>query len=248
MSCATPAAPNSPPSSAAPTPAPTPASGSSRPTPKPHLEKQLAQAPQLYGALGQQAVDDVNAYVEGINAYVAAANLDSKLKPGEYTLLNKPMEPWKPTDVIAIASLVGGIFGQGGGNELNSALTMQSFVKRMGKKAGRRAWADFRSKNDPEAPTTVSKRFPYETRSAFAKKGLALPDPGSVHFTQTAGASVAPDAAHGLATVGARLQAALEAAGHASNWELVSAKESTSGHPIAVMGPQVGYFVPQILQ
>ena len=212
------------------------------------LERQLAQAPQLYGALGQQAVDDVNAYVEGINAYVAAANLDPKLKPGEYTLLNKPMEPWKPTDVIAIASLVGGIFGQGGGNELNSALTMQSFVKRMGKKAGRRAWADFRSKNDPEAPTTVSERFPYETRSAFAKRGLALPDPGSVRFTQTASASASPGAARGLATVGARLQAALEAAGHASNWELVSARESASGHPIAVMGPQVSYFVPQILQ
>ena len=212
------------------------------------LERQLAQAPQLYGALGQQAVDDVNAYVEGINAYVAAAKLDPKLKPGEYTLLNKPMEPWKATDVIAIASLVGGIFGQGGGNELSSALTMQAFVKRLGKKAGRGAWADFRSKNDPEAPTTVSKRFPYETRSAFAKRGLALPDPGSVRFTETASASVAPGRAHGLATVGTRLQAALEAAGHASNWELVSAKESASGHPIAVMGPQVGYFVPQILQ
>ncbi len=34
---------------------------------------------------------------------------------------------------------------------------------------------------------------------------------------------------------------------HASNWELVSAKHSASGHPIAVMGPQVGYYVPQIL-
>ncbi len=210
------------------------------------LEKQLVQAPQLYGALGQQAVDDVNAYVEGINAYIAAARLDPELKPGEYTLLNKPMEPWKPTDVIAIASLVGGIFGQGGGNELNSALTMQAFVKRMGKKAGRRAWADFRSKNDPEAPTTVSKRFPYETRGAFAKRGLALPDPGSVRFTQTASVSTAPG--RSTATVGQRLQAAIEAAGHASNWELVSARESASGHPIAVMGPQVGYFVPQILQ
>jgi len=211
------------------------------------LERQLAQAPRLYGALGQQAVDDVNAYVAGINAYIAAANVDPQLKPGEYTLLNKPMDPWKPTDVIAIASLVGGIFGQGGGNELSSALTMQAFVERMGKKAGRSAWANFRSKNDPEAPTTISRRFPYETRSAFAKRGLALPDPGSVRFTQTASASAAPGRATGLATVGARLQAALEAAGHASNWELVSARESASGHPIAVMGPQVGYFVPQIL-
>jgi acyl-homoserine lactone acylase PvdQ len=210
------------------------------------LEQQLVQAPQLYGALGQQAVDDVNAYVEGINAYVAAANVDPKLKPGEYTLLNKPMEPWKPTDVIAIASLVGGIFGQGGGNELNSALTMQAFVKRMGKAAGRKAWQNFRSKNDPEAPTKISKRFPYETRSAFAKRGLALPDPGSVRFTSTASASTAPG--RSTATVGQRLQEAIEAAGHASNWELVSAKESATGHPIAVMGPQVGYFVPQILQ
>jgi acyl-homoserine lactone acylase PvdQ len=212
------------------------------------LERQLAEAPRLYGQAGQQAVDDVSAYVEGINAYIAAANLDPKLKPAEYTILAKPMEPWKPTDVIAIASLIGGIFGQGGGGELSSALTMQAFAERMGKGAGRKAWLGFRSKNDPEAPTTVSKAFPYETRSAFAKKGLALPDPGSVRFTSAVAAtSAAPGAAKGMGTVGARLQAALEAAGHASNWELVSAKESASGHPVAVMGPQVGYFVPQIL-
>ncbi|HMI80797.1 MAG TPA: penicillin acylase family protein [Solirubrobacterales bacterium] len=211
------------------------------------LEAQLAQAPQLYGQAGQQAVDDVGAYVEGINAYIAAATLDPKLKPGEYTLLGKPMEPWKPTDVIAIASLIGGIFGQGGGNELRSALTMQAFVERMGRKAGRRAWLGFRSKNDPEAPTTISRRFPYETRSAFAKRGLALPDRNSVRFLDTATTSTAPGAAKGMGTVGARLRAALEAAGHASNWELVSARESATGHPLAVMGPQVGYFVPQIL-
>jgi acyl-homoserine lactone acylase PvdQ len=211
------------------------------------LERQLAQAPQLYGQVGQQAVEDVSAYIEGINAYIAAANLDPELKPGEYTILGKPMQTWKPTDVIAIASLIGGIFGRGGGNELNSALTMHAFVKRFGAKAGRSAWLDFRSKNDPEAPTTIAKRFPYETRSAFAKRGLALPDPNSVKLTDTATASSAPSRATGMGTVGARLRAALEAAGHASNWELVSAKESASGHPIGVLGPQVGYFVPQIL-
>jgi acyl-homoserine lactone acylase PvdQ len=211
------------------------------------LEVQLAQAPQLYGQAGQQAVADVAAYVEGINAYVVAAELDPALKPAEYTVLAKPMEPWKPTDVIAIASLVGGIFGRGGGDELSSALTMQAFVDRFGGKAGRRAWLGFRSKNDPEAPTTISKAFPYETRSAFAKSGLALPDRGSVKLTPTATASGAPSGATGMGTVGERLRAALEAAGHASNWELVAAKESVSGHPIGVLGPQVGYFVPQIL-
>jgi acyl-homoserine lactone acylase PvdQ len=211
------------------------------------LEKQLRRAPKLYGQAGQRAVDDVNAYVEGINAYIAAADLDPKLKPAEYTLLSKPMEPWKPTDVIAIASLIGGIFGRGGGEELNSALTMQAFVDRFGKKAGRRAWLGFRAKNDPEAPTTIRKPFPYMTRNAFAKRGLALPNPGSVRFEDTVRGSSAPGRAKGLGTVGERLRAALEAAGHASNWELVSARESVTGHPLAVMGPQVGYWVPQVL-
>jgi acyl-homoserine lactone acylase PvdQ len=212
------------------------------------LEKQLAQAPKIYGQPGQQAVEDVGAYVEGINAYIAVANANPTLKPGEYTLLKKPtIEPFKATDIVAIASLIGGIFGRGGGNELNSALTMQSFVQKMGKKAGRKAWLGFREKNDPEAPTTISEPFPYETRSAFAKRGLALPDRNSVRETATAQASSASAGGEGIAGVGARLRAALAAAGHASNWELVSAKHSASGHPIAVMGPQVGYFVPQIL-
>ncbi len=216
------------------------------------LEKQLALAPKLYGKRGAQSVEDVDNYVQGINAYIANANLDPQLKPAEYTLLSKPMEPFKPTDIVAIASLVGGIFGRGGGNELNSALTMESFVKRMGKAAGRKAWLGFRSKNDPEAPTTIAKRFPYETRSAFAKRGLALPDPGSVTETSAAtasaaGASTLGDGHHDLSSIGGRLAAMIESAGHASNWELVNAKNSATGHPIGVLGPQVGYYVPQIL-
>ncbi len=215
------------------------------------LEKQLAQAPQTYGAAGQQAVADVQAYIEGINAYINTAVSEPKkgLIPGEYTILKRTPEAWKPTDVIAIASLVGGIFGRGGGNELNSALTMQAFVKRMGLKAGRKAWLEFRSKNDPEAPTTISKEFPYQKRSAFAKRGLALPDPKSVTETSTtaSASSASGGDGEGIDSVGETLRAALEAAGHASNWELVSAKNSTNGHPIAVMGPQVGYYVPQIL-
>ncbi len=212
------------------------------------LEKQIAQMPALYGALGVQAVGDLQAYVEGINAFIAKAKTDKTLEPGEYTVLGKPMEPFKTTDVVAIASLVGGIFGRGGGNELNSALTMQAFVDKMGVKAGRKAWLEFRSKEDPEAPTTISKRFPYQQRSAFAKRGLALPNPKSVRdapvVASTSGATVGRE---GIGSVGDTLQAALEAAGHASNWELVSAKNSVSGHPLAVMGPQVGYYVPQIL-
>jgi acyl-homoserine lactone acylase PvdQ len=209
------------------------------------LEKQLAAAPQLYGEAGRHAVEDVGAYVEGINAYIAAANADPALKPAEYSLLGKPMEPWKPTDVVAIASLIGGIFGKGGGNEVGSAEALQALEAQLGRKAGRQAWLGLRSKNDPEAPTTISKRFPYETRSAFAKRGLALPNSGSVRGTPIATASRGGGGGRG--GFGAAIVRGLREAAHASNWELVSAKHSANGHPIAVMGPQVGYFVPQIL-
>ena len=209
------------------------------------LQKQLEQAPQIYGAAGQQAVEDVQDYVEGINAYVAEARVNPLLKPVEYDQIGKPIENWKPTDIIAIASLVGGIFGRGGGNELNSALTMQAFEARFGRKAGRKAWLGFRSKNDPEAPTTISKKFPYETEGAFASKGLALPDKGSVHPTAIASSSSAPASSPG--SFGDLIVRSLREAGHASNWEMVSAKHSATGHPIGVLGPQVGYYVPQIL-
>ena len=49
------------------------------------------------------------------------------------------------------------------------------------------------------------------------------------------------------ANLGAELRPLLRNPVHASNWELVSAAHSKDGHPLAVMGPQVGYYVPEIL-
>ncbi len=209
------------------------------------LQSQIDNADDLYGAAGAQLQADLAQYVAGINAYIAAARLNPTLMPGEYAAFGKQVEDWKGTDVVATASLIGGIFGKGGGKELRSAQTMQAFVKRFGRKRGRRAWSDFRSKEDPEAPTTIDgQRFPYETRSAFAKRGLALPDRGSV--TE---APVAPPVAtkRDYRSFGATLLKAAQSPPHASNWELVNAAHSATGHPVGVLGPQVGYYVPQIL-
>ncbi len=217
------------------------------------LQSQVDKAEKLYGAVGKQVVDDVTQYVAGINQFISEAMLNPATKlPAEYAAFGKSPQPWKVTDVIATASLIGGIFGKGGGNEVNSALALQAFQRRFGAAKGRGAWSGFRAKNDPEAPTTISKRFPYQTGSAFSTRGLALPDAGSVTLTpvgpplEGSGSSAARIPDDG--SIGAQLVRALRAGPpHASNWELVSAKHSTNGHPIAVMGPQVGYYVPQIL-
>src|SRR5213079_3463652 len=76
------------------------------------------------------------------------------------------------------------------GNEVRSAQLLQALQARLGNNQGSSAWQDFRSKNDPEAPTTVlGTSFPYETTSAFATNGLALPDVVSVQFTSPSSGS-----------------------------------------------------------
>jgi acyl-homoserine lactone acylase PvdQ len=224
------------------------------------LQSQLENAPVLYGAKGAQVVEDVREFCAGINAYIAEARLDPNKMPAEYAALGKLPEEWKPTDVIAEASLIGGIFGKGGGAEVRSALTLEAFEAKFGQTAGRKAWKGFREQNDPEAPTTVSKAFPYEIGSPFSKTGLAMPDPGSVSFVADGSGASAPSSGAAVTdtpdpvaipsdgSIGASfLHDALTGPALMSNWELVSAKHSTNGHAIAVMGPQVGYYNPQIL-
>src|SRR5207302_133810 len=165
-------------------------------------------------ALASQLVSDATNYVAGVNAYIDKATnpiFTASLLPAEYAALGKLPQHWKLTDVIAEASLIGGIFGKGGGNEVHAALALQAFERRFGKRGGERAWTDFREANDPEAATTILKRrFPYETAPAFSPKGLALPDPGSVTFTKigspSAGGAADTASARGpLADLGAQL-------------------------------------------
>ncbi|MCW3065607.1 MAG: Penicillin amidase, partial [Solirubrobacterales bacterium] len=125
------------------------------------LERQIALGRQ-YGADGERIHQDVVSYVAGINAYVAQAKLDPLLMPGEYAALGRPLgpDPFRTSDVAAIASLVGGIFGRGGGNELGWTLTRQALQARLGGIEGNAAFLDFRDPADPEAPTTAAGRFP----------------------------------------------------------------------------------------
>src|SRR4051794_9208476 len=212
------------------------------------LQQQIDGAERFYGARGLRLKQDLDAYLAGINAYIAETRTDPSKLPGEYAALGRLPEPWKGTDVIATASLIGGIFGKGGGAEVQSAQVEQAFEKRFGRRKGRKVWGDFRSKNDPEAAVTVKKRFPYETNSAFSRRGLAMPDRGSVKFTPPAPAvaSAGVSSRGRFANLGAQLMRALSHP-HASNWEMVSARKSATGHAVGVLGPQVGYYVPEIL-
>jgi acyl-homoserine lactone acylase PvdQ len=108
-------------------------------------------------------------------------------------------------------------------------------------------WTDLRSAEDPEAPVTVNpaKRFPYRAEPRRLRRGgVALPDSGSVRKLDVVKGNAAASASgrddHGLGGL-------LSFPRQSSNALLVSARESQSGKPIAVMGPQTAYFAPQLL-
>jgi hypothetical protein len=221
------------------------------------LQMQFDLGDDLYGAAGAQLQEDATNYVAGINKYIAEARVNPLKMPGEYPLLGHLLGPedWKVTDVISTASLVAGIFGKGGGNEVGSALVLEAAQKRFGKRKGLRVWKDFRRADDPEAPTTVrKKRFPYGkvTKKARRKFRKGLPDRGTTDRQEVVVAS-SGGAQTQSSPAGSRLPDVGDLLGNlrgldgGSNALLVSRKESETGRPVAVMGPQVSYFSPQIL-
>lgn len=247
------------------------------------LQHQIDQFPVLYGTEGTQLQNDLKDYVAGINAYISAARVDPTKMPGEYAATNHPLGPddWKGTDVIATASLVGAIFGKGGGQELAMAQFLQRLQDRFGDADGRRLWSQLSAFDDPDAPTTVKGRtFNYQQPVRDpARSAEVLPDEGSLRAEPIVVGGSASDAGGGAAPTGALpgttgVPSVPDPAGTAggiissltgllptpsglggpislpranSNALLVSAQDSKSGHPLAVFGPQVGYFSPQIL-
>lgn len=210
------------------------------------LQAQVDRIRTTEGERGRLAMEDAQAYVDGINLYRTRSK-DGRYFPGEYVLTGHidsitnagEIQPFKITDLIALASVVGGLFGGGGGGEVQAALSLLAAQQRYGLEEGTRVWESFRQRNDPEAVLTVhdGTSFPYAQKPANPQ-GTALPDAGSVVAEplvyDRGGAATAPEAADPPKPVKQSMSNAL----------LVSGAHTASGHPVAVFGPQTGYLAP----
>ena len=134
---------------------------------------------------------------------------------------NLEITPWTRVDVVSITCLLGARFGAGGGDESRRAEFLAALQAKLGGPKGLSVFNDLRELNDPEAPTTLATAFPFGPQTASA--------PGAGN-AQLSDASVQP---------------ASEPRGQMSNAILVSGKRSTTGRPIMVAGPQLGYFYPE---
>ncbi|MCW3016487.1 MAG: peptidase penicillin amidase [Solirubrobacterales bacterium] len=136
-------------------------------------------------------------------------------------------KPFTRVDIYSVNALAGQIFGQGGGDEARRSMLLDALRKRLGTTQGTQVFNDLSEHNDGDTPVTITKSFPYEAIPATTT-GNALIDNGSL----------APAATRGVRAVAARTER------HTSNFLMVSAKRSATGHPLFVGGPQIGYYYP----
>jgi acyl-homoserine lactone acylase PvdQ len=208
------------------------------------LQGMIDRVKGLDPKLGPVAFQDVEDYTAGVNQYIDEALADPSKLPGEYEALQQQPTPWKPTDTVAVASLIGSQLGVGGGGELGNAAFYNSLLKegKPAKEAGR-IFDDLREAEDPEAPTTTAKRFPWNNDlGPIDPKSVAMPDRPKQASKQQQRLITLPRYIDGPF---GRINIAFPSA--MSNAVLVGAKHSKSGRPIAVMGPQTAYWSPEIL-
>ncbi len=192
---------------------------------------------ETYGDKGRQIIADAQAGADGVNAYWRAHGI------------NTP--PATVNDVIATTAFIGSIFGSGGGAEAANAELLAKLQAGLGPERGTQAWEDAMLSDDPEAPTTITRRFNYGPRTGGEVTGSVVVDPGSI---QSLDPRQPAPAASSTSTAGAgKLDATYAAAGpvpsrEASNFLMVDPKRSATGNTLAVMGPQLGYFYPEIVQ
>jgi acyl-homoserine lactone acylase PvdQ len=120
-------------------------------TPTSQTENEVSkQTGQLlaHGAEGSAILHDIDVYLQGINAYLAAHGGNSV--------------PYTRTDIYALNAVKDQFVGEGGGNQAPNAEFLSSLTRRLGAKKGYSVWNDLREANDPEAPASVPGRVQFQ--------------------------------------------------------------------------------------
>jgi acyl-homoserine lactone acylase PvdQ len=154
-----------------------------------------------------------------IDTYLAGVNAYFKKNGGG--------EPFTRNDIYAVMALKGQFVGQGGGGEARRTQFFSSLRARLGEPAALGVFNDLRQHDDPEMPASITKTFPYAPLPA-TRAGNVIIDPGSYEAVSSL--------ADGRTVTRAKQQA--------SNVLMVGAKQSATGRPLMVGGPQIGYFYP----
>lgn len=201
------------------------------------------QLDERFGAVGEQVQSGLQAYADGVNAYIQEVKTTrADERPVEYEATGNPApqhpESWEVADTLFLVVLQLRVFGETAGFELENAAVVSHLVDRLGAGLGRKVFGDLLRRDDPRSPTTIpggEGRFPSQDRSPVDPDSVAIPDEAAEVAARTA------------AEQALRLNV-LRAIGFptapTSNALLVSGSQSATDNPLQIGAPQVGYAVP----
>jgi penicillin amidase len=119
-----------------------------------------AELNDMFDSLPPDVQQRFQAYVDGINLYVASVVVPFPLTktPAEFVALGIPPTPWSVTDVVVFGAFRARNFGEIGGDELENQELLQYLTSEFGTVEGSAVFNDVRWRNDPDAPVTVPTR------------------------------------------------------------------------------------------
>jgi len=185
----------------------------------------------------------LEAYRDGVNAFIARVTLDPQLLPFEF--LGTAPAPWDVTDSIAIGILEFHVFGASGGQEVLNADLLLNLLARFPDTDARGIFDDLYWIDDPAAPTTIARRHAVRDpdrvqRFAPAQLDLVRNNAASI---RRAAASLRQEAGI-LGGLGRTIGIPVGVHRHASNAILVGPRLSASHVPLLLGGPQTGLNAP----
>jgi len=196
---------------------------------KAYMTKQVSDFSKA-GSANAAVVADFTKWAQGVGDwYKAYGTVDEKAAAVS--------NPWTVEDAFAAFSFIGSIFGNGGGGEVRNSNFLAKLTAQFGATEALKVYRDFRHSNDLDAPVSwKDTSFPYNVQptntTASAIAGSKVIDEGSTSnsFSRVEGAIPGEPAKR-----------------YMSNALLVPASRSLTGKPLAVMGPQLGYYYPEIV-
>lgn len=213
------------------------------------LQQQYDSLLAEFRGRGRRVDRDIENFLAGVNDFVSLSNLNPiGVAPAEYTGLDLfPIQRFEKTDIVAIATQLEQLFGAGGGSEHRNAQLLLSLQSELGEGPGTALYNDLRRAEEPEAPVTTELSFPYPARGPIDPAAVAMPDLDSVTTPPTIEVIGALPAGRTSIVNTRYLRRSSTGNPAMSNFVGINAEHAAGGHPIAVMGPQTGYFVPELL-
>jgi penicillin G amidase len=196
---------------------------------------------RMFEALRARDRRALEAYRDGVNAFIEKVTLEPRLLPFEF--LGAPPAPWEVEDTVAIAVLQFQVFGGTGGEEVLNADVLLDLLARFPENEARGIFDDIHWIDDPAAPTTIAPadgtaEQDVDQIERFASAQL---DFLRAHAASVRRAAISLRAEQGLL---GGLGAPAGSHRHASNAIVVGPALSLTGHPLLLGGPQTGLNAP----